>query len=72
MRVIGIIWTLYPLLGLLAFLEFAIGLAHVFFCLPYAHFYLVFWSGISAGITSVYALLLDYPNKFFYLCVLSA
>ncbi|CAK5023152.1 unnamed protein product [Meloidogyne enterolobii] len=63
MRVIGIIWTLYPLLGLLAFLEFAIGLAHVFFCLPYAHFYLVFWSGISAGITSVYALLLDYPNK---------
>ncbi|KAF7637247.1 hypothetical protein Mgra_00003214 [Meloidogyne graminicola] len=63
MRVIGIIWTLYPLLGLLAFLEFGIGLAHVFFCLPYAHFYLVFWSGISAGITSVYALLLDYPNK---------
>lgn len=63
MRVIGIIWTLYPLLGLLAFIEFIVGLAHVFFCLPYAHFYLTFWSGISAAITSVYALLLDFPNK---------
>ncbi|KAL3082972.1 hypothetical protein niasHS_010774 [Heterodera schachtii] len=63
MHVTGLIWTLYPLLGLFAVLEFIVGLAHVFFCLPFAHFYLSFWSGISAAITSVYALLLDYPNK---------
>uniref|UniRef100_A0A183BUQ7 Uncharacterized protein n=1 Tax=Globodera pallida TaxID=36090 RepID=A0A183BUQ7_GLOPA len=63
MYVTGLIWTLYPLLGFFAVLEFTVGLAHVFLCLPFAHFYLSFWSGISAAITSVYALLLHYPNK---------
>ncbi|KAI6190544.1 hypothetical protein M3Y97_00129500 [Aphelenchoides bicaudatus] len=63
MNVTGILWTLYPLIGFMAFMEFLTGLAYVFFCLPFFIFMLPLISGVICSITSSYSLMIQYPNR---------
>ncbi|KAI6187051.1 Elongation factor 1 gamma [Aphelenchoides besseyi] len=43
--------------------EFVTGLCYVFFCLPFFAFLLPIISGVVSSITSVYALMIQYPNR---------
>ncbi|CAD5231339.1 unnamed protein product [Bursaphelenchus xylophilus] len=63
MNVTGVLWTLYPLIGILGFFEFLSGLFYLFFCLPFFAFLLPVVSGVISCITSVYALTIQYSTK---------
>ncbi|KAI6227782.1 hypothetical protein M3Y99_01218300 [Aphelenchoides fujianensis] len=63
MNVTGVLWLLYPLVGFMAFMEFLVGLAYCFYCLPFFVFFLPLISGVVSLITSVYSLMIQFPNR---------
>ncbi|KAM3717136.1 Glutamate racemase [Dirofilaria immitis] len=59
----GFRWSLNPLLVIVAFCEFCLGVSHLFFCLPFYPFLIPVIAAAFAFITAFHGLFLRFPNR---------
>ncbi|EJW88029.1 hypothetical protein WUBG_01059 [Wuchereria bancrofti] len=59
----GFLWSLNPLLVIVAFCEFWLGINHLLFCLPFYPFLIPITTAVFAFITAFHALFLRFPNR---------
>ncbi|EFO19516.1 hypothetical protein LOAG_08975 [Loa loa] len=59
----GFCWSLNPLLIIVAFCEFWLGISHVLFCLPFHPFLIPVIAAVFAFITAFHALFLRFSNR---------
>ncbi|VDN81732.1 unnamed protein product [Brugia pahangi] len=59
----GFRWSLNPLLVIVAFCEFWLGINHLLFCLPFYPFLIPITTAVFAFITAFHALFLHFPNR---------
>ncbi|KAK6757983.1 hypothetical protein RB195_015669 [Necator americanus] len=60
----GPLWSLYPLLAIIALCEFCCGVVHLLFCLPLYFLCLPMINGVLGLMASFHAIFLRYPNRF--------
>ncbi|CAI5452635.1 unnamed protein product [Caenorhabditis angaria] len=56
-------WSLYPILGIIAFFEFLFGGTHIFYCSPLFFLYFPFINAVFGLVASFHAIFLRYPNR---------
>ncbi|KHJ91130.1 hypothetical protein OESDEN_09011 [Oesophagostomum dentatum] len=59
----GPLWSLYPLLAIIALCEFFCGIVHLLFCLPLYFLCLPLFNGVLGLLASFHAIFLRYPNR---------
>ncbi|RCN30931.1 hypothetical protein ANCCAN_23292 [Ancylostoma caninum] len=59
----GPLWSLYPLLAIIALCEFSCGIVHLLFCLPLYFLCLPLLNGVLGLVASFHAIFLRYPNR---------
>ncbi|VDM76309.1 unnamed protein product [Strongylus vulgaris] len=59
----GPLWSLYPLLAIIALCEFFCGVVHLLFCLPLYFLCLPLFNGVFGLLASFHAIFLRYPNR---------